>query len=113
MPTAEFAAVCAAASNRLRLALVPARDAGLRRSVIEKFKADNVDFDHNEVFGRTKNNARYRVPMTQRLRAMLAGIVACAGADECLIAAAGTNRRAVSPPARWAAMLSAWSSSCR
>jgi integrase len=95
VPDEEFETVYAVASNRLRLALVLARDTGLRRSAIEKFTKANIDFDHGEVFGVTKSNSRYRVPMTQRVREMLAMIAPFCAANEPLIAAVGRDRKAV------------------
>ncbi len=95
VPADEFEQVFAVASNRLRLAMLLARDAALRRSAIEKFTSGNIDFDNNEVFGVTKNSARYRVPMTHRLRVMLASVYAFAAPGEPLLAAVGTNRRTV------------------
>ncbi len=95
VPGDEFEAVLAQATNRLALAMLLARDAGLRRSAIEKFTNANVDFDHGEIFGTTKNGARYRVPMTHRLRILLAGVCPFAAPGEPLIATLGHNRRPV------------------
>jgi integrase len=85
VPDEEFDAVYEAAKPRLRLALLLARDAGLRRSAITNLTARSVDFDHNEVFGVTKNQATYRVPMTTRLRSMLAALCAVAGSGQSLV----------------------------
>jgi integrase len=95
VPHSEFEEVFERASNRLKLAMLLARDAGLRRSAIEKMTNSNVDFDHNEVWGTTKNRAHYRIPMTQRLRELLAPICAFAGHDETLIASVSLNRKPV------------------
>ena len=95
VPDDEFELVYAIASNRLRLALLLARDTALRRSAIEQFTSGNVDWDHGEIFGTTKNSARYRVPMTHRLREALASVCALAGKDEPLIAALSHDRKPV------------------
>ncbi|HUV70185.1 MAG TPA: tyrosine-type recombinase/integrase [Terracidiphilus sp.] len=95
VPEDEFEAVFAIASNRLRLAMILARDAALRRSAIEQFTNSNIDFDHGEVFGTTKGNSRYRVPMTSRLREILSLIAPFAAKGEPLIATVGRDRRQV------------------
>jgi integrase len=95
VPDAEFETVLALASNRLRLAMLLARDAGLRRSAIEKLTNTNVDFDNGEVFGTTKNGARYRVPMTFRVRELMAAVCPFAAKGEPLMAAMSLNRRPI------------------
>ena len=95
VPGDEFEAVLAIASNRLQLAMLLARDAGLRRAAIETLTQAQVDFDHGEIFGTTKNKARYRVPLTKRLRVLLAAICPFAGKDEPLIATVSLNRKPV------------------
>ena len=95
VPEEEFEAVLHLASPRLRLAMLLARDAALRRSAIESFTNGNIDFDHGEVFGITKNRQRYRVPMTRRLRAALADVAFFAAKGEPLIAVMSHNRRPV------------------
>lgn len=67
VPAGELAAVLRACSQRLRLALILARDAALRRSAIERFTIRNCDFDRQEVVGVSKGWSTYRVPMTARL----------------------------------------------
>ena len=94
-PDKEFEDVYAIASNRLRLSMVLARDAALRRSAIESFNRNNVDWEHNEVVGITKAKATYRVPMTHRLRSMLSLLCACADDDTPLIAQVGRKRQPV------------------
>lgn len=94
-PCDEFESVYAIASNRLRFAMVLARDAALRRSAIETFSNANIDWDHGEIFGVTKNDTRYRVPMTKRLRTILAGVSACAEPGETFLGALSRDRRAI------------------
>lgn len=84
-----------AASPRLRLALLLARDAALRRAAIETFTSGNIDLDRGEIFGTAKNQSRYRIPMTSRLRSALVDVVYFAGKDEPLIAVMSHNRRQV------------------
>lgn len=95
VPCDEFESVFSIASNRLRVAMLLARDAALRRSAIEAFSNANIDWDNGEIFGVTKNSAHYRVPMTHRLRAILAGVSACAEPGERFMAAMSRDRRAV------------------
>jgi integrase len=64
--------VLEAAGPKLRLALLLARDAALRISACLKLEHRHIDFEANEIAGKTKRNTNYRVAMTKRLRDELA-----------------------------------------
>ncbi len=72
VPDSEFTAVLDAAGPKLRLALLLARDAALRISACIKLEHRNIDFEANEITGKTKRNTNYQVEMTKRLRDELA-----------------------------------------
>lgn len=68
------------APQGLQLALLLAHEAGLRHGTIARFSTNNCDFGRRLISGRTKNNAQYSLPMTQRLYERL--LWACAGAQD-------------------------------
>ncbi len=76
MPDAEFDTVLRVASPLVQLAMLLAREAGLRHQTILEFAAQNCDFEHNVITGRTKAHGTYTVPMTTRLRERLRWIAA-------------------------------------
>ena len=80
VPDEEFEAVYAIAGPALQLALLLAREAGLRHATIMHLSMENVDLQNNLVHGRAKAYASYSVPLTARLRFKL--IYACAGASD-------------------------------
>ena len=94
VPTVEFEQVYQAADGRLQLALLLARDAGLRHATIRVITGRNCDFTNRLLAGITKGHAGYRIPMTQRLYERL--LFVCSStkdADEPLFAALSVNRK--------------------
>lgn len=75
----EFEAVFREANQALQLAMLLAREAGLRRAAILELTPANCNFETRTIVGRTKGLGRYNVPMTQRVYERL--LWACAGAD--------------------------------
>lgn len=78
VPDIEFEAVFRVAGPMLQLAMLLAREAGLRHATIMKFSAANCNFETREVTGRSKAYSSYTVPMSKRLYERL--LFACAGA---------------------------------
>lgn len=76
VPALELEAVLRAAPPALHLALLLARDAGLRVGTIVKLRCCDCDFERRLILGNTKNNRRFNVPMTQRLYERLLWTVA-------------------------------------
>lgn len=64
----------------LQLALLLAREAGLRHAAIMEFTQGNCNFETRTVSGKTKADSSYTVPMTKRLYERL--LFACAGAND-------------------------------
>jgi integrase len=95
VPDEEFEAVLSIAHPKLRLSLLLARDAALRISAIANLSAHNVDFDANEIVGKTKRYTSYRVQLTTRLKQELAYAVYMAKAGLPLLA---TFNRNMLPP---------------
>lgn len=94
VPDTEYELAMRHAGPMLQLALMLAREAGLRRGTIARFSRSNCNFDRNEVFGRSKAYTSYTVPMTSRLRERLMWACAMAAdADEPLLAQYNRNRR--------------------
>jgi integrase len=71
VPDLEFEAVYRAAGPALQLALLLAREAGLRHKAIRELKLCNCDFENRALTGRTKAWSTYNVPMTKRLETKL------------------------------------------
>jgi integrase len=71
VPNEEFEAVYRAAGPALQLALLLAREAGLRHRAIRELRLTNCDFENRMLVGRTKAWSTYNVPMTKRLEAKL------------------------------------------
>lgn len=71
VPDREFEAVYWAAGPALQLALLLAREAGLRHKAIRELKLSNCDFENRLLVGRTKAWSTYNVPMTRRLETKL------------------------------------------
>jgi integrase len=67
----ELEAVLRVAAPALHLAILLARDAGLRLGTVVRLKVSDCDFDRMELHGSTKNRRRFSIPMTSRLRARL------------------------------------------
>jgi integrase len=63
----EFEQVYHVADGALQLAMLLARDAGLRHAAIWNITAANCNFESRILSGKTKNTGMYLVPMTQRL----------------------------------------------
>jgi site-specific recombinase XerC len=80
VPDTEFEAVYRNASPALQLALLLAREAGIRRGTIQRFCTANCDFGRRLISGNTKSAAAFSMPMTQRLYEKL--LWACAGARD-------------------------------
>jgi integrase len=76
VPQLDFEATYRKAGPLLQIALLLAREAGLRLKAIREFRLDNIDFENSQVYGRTKAYGTYNVPMTKRLEAKL--LWACA-----------------------------------
>jgi len=71
VPDLEFEAVYRAAGPALQLALLLAREAGLRQKAIRELKLDSCNFEMRVLTGRTKAWSTYNVPMTRRLETKL------------------------------------------
>jgi len=96
----EFEAVYWKASLAVRLAMLLAREAGIRSGTIRRFNAGNCNFETQTITGRTKGYTSYTVPMTQRLRSQL--LIACAGAkdqSEPLLVQYAYHRKTYAPSA--------------
>ena len=93
----EFDRVLAVATPRLRLSMLLARDAALRCGTIVKLTNNNINFEANELTGRTKRHTTYRVQMTTRLREELAYAAHLAAKDQPLLAV--FNRQQMQPHA--------------
>jgi integrase len=94
VPDVEFEAVYLVAGPMLQLALLLAREAGLRHATIVEFASKNCNFETKTISGRSKAYSSYTVPMTKRLHDRLLFI--CAGADnldEPLLAQFNRNRK--------------------
>ncbi len=76
-PDVEYEAVLRVAGTMLELAMLLAREAGLRRKAIIELRMTNCDFERGIISGRTKAWSTYNVPMTKRLEAKL--LWACQG----------------------------------
>lgn len=68
------------AKPAVKLALLLARDAGLRQGTILQFAASNCNFEQRLVTGRTKRYTSYSTPMTRRLYTLLRWM--CAGVKD-------------------------------
>jgi integrase len=90
----EFEQVFHAAGSALQLAMLLARDAGLRRAAIWNITAANCNFEKRIISGVTKNAAMYLVPMTQRLYERLLFVCASTNdAQESLLATFNVRRK--------------------
>ncbi|MGD0521145.1 MAG: tyrosine-type recombinase/integrase [Terracidiphilus sp.] len=76
-PDHEFEAVLRCAGPMLELAMLLAREAGLRHKAIRELRLVNCNFELGLLIGRTKSWSTYNVPMTRRLKAKL--MWACQG----------------------------------
>lgn len=70
-PDIEFEATIRHAGPLLELAMLLAREAGLRHKAIREFRLANCDFERRQISGRTKAWSTYNVPMTRRLEQKL------------------------------------------
>jgi integrase len=90
----EFEQVFRVAGPMLQLAMLLAREAGLRHAAIMQFTQCNCNFETKTVSGKTKADSSYTVPMSKRLYERL--LFACAGAnhaEEPLLAQWNRNRK--------------------
>lgn len=69
--TEEFEKVARTAGPALELAMLLSRDAAIRIGTVCALRVDQLDFKNNLINGSTKNNRRFNVPMTSRLRERL------------------------------------------
>jgi integrase len=76
----EFDTVFSVAGPLLQLAMLLAREAGIRHATIMAFSATNCNFEARFIIGRSKAYSSYCVPMSHRLEARLR--LACAGAND-------------------------------
>ena len=63
----DFERVFRVARPACQLAMLLAREAGLRQGTLLRLNLSNVNFERREITGRTKRSSTYNVPMTQRL----------------------------------------------
>jgi integrase len=75
-PAIEFEATLRHAGPLLQLAMLLAREAGLRHKAVMQLRLDNIDFEAHTICGRTKAWSTYNVPMSNRLEQKL--LWACA-----------------------------------
>jgi integrase len=80
VPDLEFEQVFRCADAGLQLVMLLAREAGLRHGTIQLFSASNCNFERHEVSGRTKFQASYTIPMSNRLHNRL--LFTCASARD-------------------------------
>lgn len=94
MTELEFEQVYHVAGGALQLAMLLARDAGLRHAAIWNITLANCNFESKILSGRTKNNASYLVPMTKRLYERLLFVCATAvNSEESLLATFNRRRK--------------------
>jgi integrase len=86
-----------AANGLCQLAMLLARDAGLRHRSIVEIAAVNCDFNKRLLSGKTKGGATYSVPMTKRLYERL--LFVCAQTNSKLEPLLATFRGRNKPPA--------------
>jgi integrase len=90
----EFEQVFQSAGGALQLAMLLARDAGLRHAAVWNITAANCNFEKRILTGKTKNAAMYLVPMTQRLYERLLFVCASSlNTEEPLLATFNRRRK--------------------